>query len=306
MCDGRAFASIAPTARWFTTAIREQFGRLVVAPLAKLLSQGPLAGLGPDAHEPRLTAKVLHDRIGHKKRPIKDVLMDQTVVAGLGNIQVTDALFRARLHPRARADSLTSADTVRLAKAIHTTLQKTLDMNKGDKIVYVEETKRVENPFPHLRKIGVALPALRSQSKKDGDLRPNQRVLLSMPEKAQAMTAAAIPNVPGFAIGQLLEFRNHRLDWLMRLQSEFGDICRARLGPFPTVLISSAEYAQSILVENAQHFVKSRGVRLTRPLLGNGLLTSEHDFHRRQRKLNLARLSAPPRVHLRRNHGRLC
>jgi len=97
--------------------------------------------------------------------------------------------------------------------------------------------------------------------------------------------AAAIPNVPGFAIGRLLEFRNHRLHWQLRLQSEFGDICRVRLGPFPAVLISSAEYTQSVLVENAQHFVKSRGLRLTRPLLGDGLLTSEHDFHRRQRKL---------------------
>jgi len=135
-----------------------KFGRLVVAPPAKLLSQDPLADLGPDAHEPRLTAKVIHDRIAQKKRPIKDVLMDQTVVAGLGNIQVTDALFRARLHPRARADALTSADTVRLAKAIHTTLQKTLDMNKGDKIVYVEETKRVENPFLIYGKSGSPCP----------------------------------------------------------------------------------------------------------------------------------------------------
>jgi cytochrome P450 len=105
-----------------------------------------------------------------------------------------------------------------------------------------------------------------------------------MPEKEMSVTAS-IPEVPGFAIRQLLEFRNHRLTWQMRLQKEFGDICRVRLGPFPAVLVSSAEYTQSILVENAEHFVKSRGLRLTRPLLGDGLLTSEHEFHRRQRKL---------------------
>jgi cytochrome P450 len=107
-----------------------------------------------------------------------------------------------------------------------------------------------------------------------------------MSEKARAMSVAPkIPEVPGFAIGQLLEFRNHRLDWQMRLQNEFGDICRAHLGPFPAVLVSSAEYTQSVLVENAHHYIKSRGLRLTRPLLGDGLLTSEHEFHRRQRKL---------------------
>jgi cytochrome P450 len=106
-----------------------------------------------------------------------------------------------------------------------------------------------------------------------------------MPETKTLNAPAAIPEVSGFAIRQLLEFRNHRLQWQMRLQKEHGDICRVRLGPFPAVLISSAEYTQSVLVENAQHYVKSRGLRLTRPLLGDGLLTSEQEFHRRQRRL---------------------
>jgi formamidopyrimidine-DNA glycosylase len=161
-----------------------KFGRLVVAPLATLLSKGPLADLGPDAHEPRLTARALGDRIGKSRRPIKDVLMDQTVVAGLGNIQVTDALFLARLHPRSRADALTSADTVQLAKAIHTSLQKTLKMNRGDKITYVDDpgkpptdplgntrrgggkTKRIENPFLVYGKAGSPCPRCRHVLKK--------------------------------------------------------------------------------------------------------------------------------------------
>jgi cytochrome P450 len=96
---------------------------------------------------------------------------------------------------------------------------------------------------------------------------------------------ATIPKVPGFSFGHLLAFRNRRLAWQMRLMNEFGDICSTSIGPFPIVVISSAELAQAILVENAQHFVKSRGLQFTRPLLGNGLLTSEGDFHRRQRKL---------------------
>src|SRR5205085_9447656 len=93
---------------------------------------------------------------------------------------------------------------------------------------------------------------------------------------------ATIPKVPGFSFGQLLAFRNRRLAWQMGLMNEFGDICRTSIGPFPAVVISSAELAQSVLVENAQHFVKSRGLQVTRPLLGNGLLTSEYEFHRRQ------------------------
>src|SRR4030095_2287982 len=96
---------------------------------------------------------------------------------------------------------------------------------------------------------------------------------------------ATIPKVPGFALGQLFAFRNRRLAWQMRLMNEFGDICRTSIGPFPAMVISSAELAQSVLVENAAISVKSRGLQVTRPLLGNGLLTSEHEFHRRQRKL---------------------
>jgi formamidopyrimidine-DNA glycosylase len=143
-----------------------QFGRLVVAPMNDLLSRPPLSELGPDAYEPRLTAHALHDRIANRRRPIKDVLMDQTVVAGLGNIQVTDALFLAKIHPRTRADALTSADTVRLAKAIRTSLVRALRMNRGDKIVYVEESKRVENPFLVYGKAGSPCPRCKQGLKK--------------------------------------------------------------------------------------------------------------------------------------------
>jgi cytochrome P450 len=97
---------------------------------------------------------------------------------------------------------------------------------------------------------------------------------------------ATIPKVPGFSLAHLLAFRDRRLEWQMWLMNEFGDICRTSLGPFfPVVLIGSAELAQAVLVEKAQQFVKSRGLQVTRPVLGNGLLTSEGDFHRRQRKL---------------------
>src|SRR5262245_485476 len=97
--------------------------------------------------------------------------------------------------------------------------------------------------------------------------------------------SAMIPKVPGLALDHLFAFRNKRLAWQMRLMNEFGDICRMWIGPFPAIIISSAELAQSVLVEKATHFVKSRELQVTQPLLGNGLLTSEHEFHRRQRKL---------------------
>jgi cytochrome P450 len=96
---------------------------------------------------------------------------------------------------------------------------------------------------------------------------------------------STVPHVRGFALGQLLEFRRNIPAWQMKLMNEYGDICGAKLGVFPCVLVSSPELAQSVLVDNAHHFMKSRGLQSLKPVLGEGLLTSEHEFHRRQRKL---------------------
>jgi cytochrome P450 len=101
-------------------------------------------------------------------------------------------------------------------------------------------------------------------------------------------TKAVVPTIPhvrGFAVGQLLEFRRNIPAWQMKLMNEHGDICGAKLGIFPCILLSSPELAQSVLVDNAHHFTKGRGLQALKPVLGEGLLTSEHEFHRRQRKL---------------------
>ena len=124
-----------------------QFGHLRVAPLSELLTTEPLKSLGPDAKDHPPSASALTARLHRSRRKIKEVLMDQTVIAGLGNIQVTEALFLARIHPARRADSLTAAEVRRIRQAIGKSLARTLAMNSGDKITYVEESKRVENPF---------------------------------------------------------------------------------------------------------------------------------------------------------------
>lgn len=132
-------------------------GRLVVAPLAKILEEDPLASLGPDAWTTPIGA-VLAKRLGRSTRPVKDVLMDQTVVAGLGNIQATEALFLAGIHPARRGKSIGPAETDRLRKAIRASLGRTLKMNRGDKITYVEESKRIKNPFHIYGKAGKPCP----------------------------------------------------------------------------------------------------------------------------------------------------
>ena len=122
------------------------FGRLLPG-VTKTLEQLPeWADLGPDAWTTRIDGRGLKTLAASRRRAIKDVLLDQTVLAGLGNIQATEALFRAGLHPAIRADLLTDADYSRLAKAIRWSLSRTLRMNQGDEIEYVEEAG-APNPF---------------------------------------------------------------------------------------------------------------------------------------------------------------
>ena len=78
----------------------------------------PDLGLGPDAADRAWTAAQLGEALARKRGPIKPVLLDQRVVAGLGNIYAAESLWRARITPFARADSLDAAQVRALRKAI--------------------------------------------------------------------------------------------------------------------------------------------------------------------------------------------
>ncbi len=100
-----------------------KFGRLLLVPAG----DDPLAGLGPEPLEEAFTLTVFRSRLGGTRRALKPLLLDQTTVAGLGNIYVDEALWRARLHPERRADTLSAAETRRLHAAIREVLQRAVD-----------------------------------------------------------------------------------------------------------------------------------------------------------------------------------
>jgi formamidopyrimidine-DNA glycosylase len=77
--------------------------------------------LGVDALD--LTLPDLRAIVRRSRAPVKAVLMDQSRVAGLGNLLTDEALFRAGIDPARPADSLESADEARLHRAIRTTLR---------------------------------------------------------------------------------------------------------------------------------------------------------------------------------------
>ena len=115
------------------------FGRLAAGPRDALEQALQLDRLGPDAWDAPLSADQLGARLSERKRALKEALLDQTVVAGLGNIQATEALWKARLHPARPASSLAPAELRALVKAIHWTLARTFRTIDGDEITYLEE-----------------------------------------------------------------------------------------------------------------------------------------------------------------------
>jgi formamidopyrimidine-DNA glycosylase len=87
----------------------------------------PLRKLGMDAFASGFTAKALHERVSRSKRPLKEFLLDQTRIAGIGNIYSSEALWHARLNPLRRADSLDRKESAKLHKAIVYVLRRALE-----------------------------------------------------------------------------------------------------------------------------------------------------------------------------------
>jgi formamidopyrimidine-DNA glycosylase len=83
------------------------------------------SGLGPEPFT--LDAKAWRDSLAATTRVIKAVLLDQTVVAGVGNIYADEALFEAKLHPARRANQLTRAEADRLRNAVATVLTRAIE-----------------------------------------------------------------------------------------------------------------------------------------------------------------------------------
>jgi formamidopyrimidine-DNA glycosylase len=81
------------------------------------------AKTGPEPLGPRFTAAWLAGRLAVRRAPVKAVLLDQRVVAGLGNIYADEALWRARVNPLHPAESLTRDEAGRLHRAIRAALR---------------------------------------------------------------------------------------------------------------------------------------------------------------------------------------
>lgn len=85
-----------------------------------------LKGLGPDALDASLTESEFISRVKRRRSAIKSVLMDQSVLAGVGNIYADEALHRAGISPSLRADRISETRLASLYAAVCTSLRQAL------------------------------------------------------------------------------------------------------------------------------------------------------------------------------------
>ncbi len=80
--------------------------------------------LGPEPIAARFSAEDFGQRLGARRRQLKPLLLDQTFLAGVGNIYADEALWEARLHPQRRTDTLSAVERTRLYHAIRRVLRQ--------------------------------------------------------------------------------------------------------------------------------------------------------------------------------------
>ncbi len=105
---------------------QRKFGEIHLLLDSELSSFPPLKKLGPEPLSPEFNLKFLTELLKRSERKLKEFLLDQTKVAGIGNIYADEALFLARLSPLRSSSSLRLAEVKRLYQAIRSVLARSI------------------------------------------------------------------------------------------------------------------------------------------------------------------------------------
>ncbi len=119
--------------------------------------QSVLGGLGPEPLDPAFRAEDLYARLHAHHRQIKPLLLDQSFLAGLGNIYTDESLHLARIHPNYIASRLSPDDAQRLWQAVRTVLEEGIRRN-GSSIDWVYRGGDFQNSFRVYQQTGKPCP----------------------------------------------------------------------------------------------------------------------------------------------------
>jgi len=124
-----------------------------------------LGKLGPEPFGKEFTPQWLYTALQNKKRQLKPLLLDQTFLAGLGNIYTDEALHMAKLHPIAASDSVTAKQAEALHAAIRKVLRSGIRRN-GASIDWAYRGGQFQNYFRVYDREGTACPVCGTEIQK--------------------------------------------------------------------------------------------------------------------------------------------
>ncbi len=104
-----------------------------------------LKTLGPEPLSDDFNAKYLADKLKSRNMPIKNLMMDNKIVVGVGNIYINESLFKSKIHPSRAAKSLKTAEIELLVKKIKTTLDKAINSGGSSINDYVDSNGNLGN-----------------------------------------------------------------------------------------------------------------------------------------------------------------
>lgn len=110
-----------------------RFGRLLLGSDEELVAARKMPRLGPEPIDSTFTATDLYRRLHVRRAPLKALLLDQMVVAGVGNIYADEACFRARVRPHRPANTLSRRAVGRLREALDVSLRSAI-ANRGSSV----------------------------------------------------------------------------------------------------------------------------------------------------------------------------
>lgn len=115
-----------------------QFGTMHLVRPEEVTKKTSIGKLGPEPLTEPFTLTWLRKQLERRKARLKPLLLNQEFIAGLGNIYVDEALFRAQLHPNRSASSLTVTEIERLYRAIQDTLEEAIAAGGASVRSYVD------------------------------------------------------------------------------------------------------------------------------------------------------------------------
>ncbi len=129
-----------------------RFGNISLVPAADLDKIPGLCSLGKEPFDREFTRAYLLKQLHSRRVILKTLLLDQSFIAGLGNIYADEVLFRARIHPQQRSNTLTQRQSARLYNAIRDVLREGIE-NRGTTLRDYVDGEGIAGNYQNLLKV---------------------------------------------------------------------------------------------------------------------------------------------------------